>query len=75
MELKEFIDNFADQFNDTDAFEFTADTVFKDLSEWSSLVALNIIAMVDEVYDVTLKGDDILNALSIEDLFHIVASR
>ncbi|MBD5268126.1 MAG: acyl carrier protein [Bacteroides sp.] len=75
MELKEFIDNFADQFNDTDASEFTADTVFKDLSEWSSLVALNIIAMVDEVYDVTLKGDDILNALSIEDLFHIVASR
>ena len=75
MELKEFIDNFADQFNDTDASEFTADTVFKDLSEWSSLVALNIIARVDEVYDVTLKGDDILNALSIEDLFHIVASR
>lgn len=75
MELKEFIDNFADQFNDTDASEFIADTVFKDLSEWSSLVALNIIAMVDEVYDVTLKGDDILNALSIEDLFHIVASR
>ncbi|MDE7462658.1 MAG: acyl carrier protein [Muribaculaceae bacterium] len=75
MELKEFIDNFADQFNDTDASEFTADTVFKDLSEWSSLVALNIIAMVDEVYDVTLKGDDILNALSIKDLFNIVASR
>lgn len=75
MEIKEFIENFADQFDDTDAGEFTPTTVFKDLDEWSSLVALSIIAMVDEEYDVTLKGDDIRNSNTIEDLFNIVKAK
>ena len=75
MELNEFIGNFADQFEDTDASEFKAETVFKDLDEWSSLIALSVIAMVDEEYDVTLKGDDIRGALTVEDLFNIVSSR
>lgn len=75
MEIKEFIENFADQFDDTDAGEFTPTTVFKDLDEWSSLIALSIIAMVDEEYDVTLKGDDIRNSNTIEDLFNIVKER
>jgi acyl carrier protein len=75
MELKDFIANFADQFDDTDVNEFKAETVFKDLDEWSSLIALSIIAMVDEEYDVTLKGDDIRNSNTIEDLYNIVKER
>ncbi len=75
MEINEFIGNFADQFEDTDASEIKAETVFKDLDEWSSLIALSVIAMVDEEYDVTLKGDDIRGASTVEDLFNIVSSR
>ncbi len=75
MELKDFIENFANQFDETDASEFTASTVFHDLEEYSSLIALSIIAMVDEEYDVTLKGDDIRNAVTIEDLFNTVKSK
>lgn len=75
MELKDFIRNFADQFDETDASEFKAETVFHDLDEYSSLIALSIIAMVDEEYDVTLKGDDMKSAVTIEDLFNIVKSK
>lgn len=75
MELKDFVVNFAEQFDDTDASEFRADTVFKDLHEWSSLIALSIIAMVDEEYEVALKGEDIRNANTIEDLFNVVKSK
>ena len=75
MELKDFIANFADQFDDTDASEITAATEFKTLDEWSSLIALSVIAMVDEEYDVTLKGDDIRGAVTVEELFNIVKSR
>ena len=75
MELKEFVENFASQFEDTDASEFTPATRFHELDEWSSLTALSIIAMVDEEYDVTLKGDDIRNAETIEDLFKTVQSK
>jgi acyl carrier protein len=75
MEMNEFLANFAEQFEDTDASEFKADTVFKELDEWSSLIALSVIAMVDEEYDVTLKGDDIRSSNTIEDLYNIVKSR
>jgi acyl carrier protein len=72
MEIKEFIENFANQFDDTDASVFTAETKFKEVEEWSSLTALSIIAMVDEEYDVTIKGDDIRNSTTIQDLFNLV---
>ena len=75
MEIKEFIENFAAQFDDTDAIVFTPETVFHELDEYSSLIALSIIAMVDEEYDVTLKGDDMRSAVTIEDLFNIVKSK
>ena len=75
MELKDFIENFANQFDDTDASEIKAETVFKELDEWSSLIALSVIAMVDEEYCVTLKGDDIRSSNTLEELFNIVKSR
>lgn len=75
MEINEFIANFAEQFEDTDVSEITAATEFKNLDEWSSLIALSVIAMADEEYDVTLKGDDIRGAVTVEDLFNIVKSR
>ena len=75
MELKDFIANFADQFDDTDASEITAATEFKTLDEWSSLIALSIIAMVDEEYDVTIKGEDIRNSKTVEDLFNAVKAK
>ena len=73
--LNEFVELFAEQFDETDASEIQASTVFHDLDEYSSLIALSIIAMVDEAYDVTLKGDDMRSAVTIEDLFNIVKSK
>lgn len=75
MELKDFIANFAEQFDDTDASEITAATEFKNLDEWSSLIALSVIAMVDEEYDITIKGDDIRNSNTVEDLFNAVQAK
>lgn len=75
MEIKEFISNFADQFDDLDASVLTSETEFKQLDDWNSLVALSVIAMIDEEYDVTIKGDDIRNAKTIEDLYNNVKSK
>lgn len=75
MELKSFIENFAAQFDETDASVFTAETKFRELEEWSSLIALSIIAMVDEEYDITLKGDDMRKAETIGELFNIVNAK
>ena len=75
MELKNFIENFASQFDETDASVFQVNTKFKELNEWSSLMALSIIAMVDDEYEVAIKGDDIRNSKTIEDLYNIVKSK
>jgi len=73
--LDEFVALFAEQFDDTDASEIQAGTIFRDLDEWSSLIALSIIAMADEEFNVTLLGDDIRNSNTVEDIYNIVKSR
>ena len=75
MEIKEFIQNFADQLDDTDAEVLTPETEFRQLDDWSSLAALSIIAMVDDEYDVIIKGNDILKSDTIQDLFAIVEKK
>lgn len=73
--LEEFIECFAAQFDDTDSSEIKAETSFKSLDEWSSLVALSVIAMVDEEFNVTIKGDEIRNSQTVEDLYHEVIAK
>lgn len=75
MDLREFIENFANQFDETDARVLSGETKFKELDEWSSLIALSVIAMVDEEYDVTIKGEDIRNSDTIVDLFNTINSK
>ena len=75
MELKEFVAHFAEQFEETDPATITAQTKYHDLDEWSSLIGLSVIAMADEEYGVTLKGNDVKNAVTVEDLFNVVTSR
>ena len=75
MELKEFIKTFASLFEETDVEEIKAETKFRELDEWSSLLALSVIAMADEEYEVQLRGDDMRSAKTVEDLYNIIKSR
>ena len=72
MDIQYFVEKFAEQFDETDIGCFSPKTVFKELDEWSSLIALTLIAMIDEEYDVTMTGEDIRDATTIEDLFTII---
>ena len=73
--LEEFVALFAEQFYFTDPSEIAAGTAFHDLDEWSSLIGLSVIAMVDEEFDIALKGDDIKNAVTVEDLYNRVIAK
>ena len=75
MNLNQFIEYFSDLFDETDPNIISATTRFKDLEEWSSLLALSVIAMIDEEYDVEFRGDDIRGSNTVEDLYNIVKSR
>lgn len=73
--MKDFIQHFAEQFDDTELSEFKPETVFHELDEYSSLIALTIIGMVDEEYGVSIGAEEMSAAVTIEDLFNIVKSK
>jgi len=75
MDIKQFIEVLREQFDDEDIDEITPDTRFKDLDEWSSIVALSIIAAIDEEFDITLKGEDINKSNTVSDLYEIIKAR
>ena len=74
MELQKFIENGKEQFEEAPA-DFGADTKFRELDEWSSLISLSIIAMVDDEYGIVIKASDIRNANTVRELFDIVKSK
>ena len=75
MDIKEFVENFANQFDDTDASEIQADTVFQELDEWSSLMVMTVIAMAKTDYGKTITGTEIRHCNTVEELFRLVMAK
>lgn len=75
MELNEFVKFIADQFDETPKENFKPDTHFRELEEWDSLVALSVIAMVDEELEIKITGADIRNCTTIEDLYNLALTK
>lgn len=75
MEQSTFLENFKNILDDTDVSLITIETNFRELTEWSSLTALSLIAMVDEAYSVKLTGDDIKSSKSLNDIYNIIKSK
>lgn len=73
--MKNFIEKFIELFEETAPNVFRPNTKFRELDEWSSLIALALISMIDEEYDVVLNGEDIREALTIEDLYNKVLAK
>lgn len=75
MESTQFVEYFTNQLENEEGAVITEATPFREIAEWDSLVALSIIAMVDEKYKVKLTGDDIRNATTVGDLFQVVKTK
>ncbi len=75
LDINEFVDNFAGLFDETAMDAFTAETVFRDIEEWSSLMALSVIAMVDEEYGLKMTGDDIRRSKTVGDLVAVLQAK
>lgn len=75
MELKEFIYNFANQFDDTDVAVFNAQTDYQSLDEWSSMTILSVIAFVRTEYGKKITASDLRSCNTIEELYNLVKER
>lgn len=72
MDLKEFVKNIAEQFEDTDTLKINANTKFRDIEDYSSLTGMAIIAMIDEKYSVLVSGNELRSVITIRELFNLV---
>ena len=75
MELNEFVANFADQFDDTDASEITLSTEFHELDEWSSLTGMGVIALAKTEYGKTITGAELKACVTVEDVFNLIKNK
>ncbi len=75
MKIEDFIKNFADQFDDTDPNEISAETNFRELDEWGSLIGMSVIAMAKTLYGKTITGKEIRQCTTVEDLYNLIASK
>ena len=75
MELNNFVANFAEQFDDTDASEIQASTVFHDLDEWSSLTGMGVIALAKTTYGKSITGAELRACVTVEDVFNLINNK
>ena len=75
MELNDFIANFSDQFDDTDASEILANTEFHELEEWDSLIALAVLNMTEKKYGKKITFDEMKKCVTVEDLFNVISAK
>ena len=75
MEINEFIQNFAAEFDFTDASEITPQTRFQEMDEWDSLLVVMTMAMSEEKYDVSITEEEVKKAITVEDLYRLIQSK
>ncbi|MBR1928249.1 MAG: acyl carrier protein [Paludibacteraceae bacterium] len=73
--MEKFIELFAEQFDDIDIATLNAQTRFRELQGWTSLVALLVITMVDEEYGVVLPPEEMRKTQTIQELYNLVQSK
>jgi acyl carrier protein len=72
--MEKFIELFAEQFDELHT-ALTPETRFRELEEWSSLVALLVITMVDEEYGIVLPPEEMRQTQTIQELYDLVQSK
>ena len=75
MTIEGLISNIAGQLTDQDPSKLSPETTLRDIEGFSSLEALFILLMIDDVYKVNITGDDMMEIDTIEDLYNLIKSR
>ncbi len=69
MDIKEFIEKFAESIDVENPDLLNAETCFHDLDEWSSISVMLLIAFFDEEFGKEITTADIKQAVTIQDLY------
>ena len=73
--MKEFIENFANQWDETELEVFTPECEFHELEEWSSLTGLAILNMIAKKYEVKVAPAELKACVTIQDVYNTIQSK
>lgn len=69
MEIKEFIEKFAEAIERED--EIKLEDKFREYDEWSSIAYLSVIAFMDEEFDMQVEQAEFKKLTTVQDLFNV----
>ena len=75
MNIQELLDHIEVEFDEIEKGTLHANSSIRDMDGWSSMHALILIALIDNHYDVLLTGEELKNALTVQDLFDVISKR
>ncbi len=75
MEIEQFIQLFADQFDETEPELFKPSTEFRQLEEWSSLVAMAVLNMLEKKCNARIKSEEMRETQTIQALYDLMISK
>jgi acyl carrier protein len=73
--IEEFIKRVEGEFEDMEHGLLKPGSVIREHFTWDSINALIFIAHVNVEYDVVISADDLVNSLTIQDLYNFVSSK
>lgn len=68
MEIKEFIEKFAEAVEIEDVETLSPETQFHKLQEWNSLAYLSVIAMLDSEFGIQIEMAEFNQLVTIQDI-------
>ena len=74
MEIKEFIEKFAEAIEVEEVENLNAETEFRILDGWSSISVMMTIAFFDEEFGKEIGGTDIKVCKTIQDLYNLATA-
>lgn len=74
MNIKEFIEKFAESLEIEDVASLKPETEFRDIEEWSSLSVMEFIAFADENFEKQVGDKQIAECTTIQDLYNLVTA-
>jgi len=75
MDIQELINHIEIEFDDLQKGPLYPDTSIREIEGWSSMHALLLIALIDNHYDVLLTGEELKNALTVQDIYEVISKR
>jgi acyl carrier protein len=75
MEINDLINKLQGEFEEVPPGVLKPATKLSDIPDWSSMHALIVIALADMEYGVTIRGEELRKAQSIEDLYNLIVQK